>query len=113
MTSKLIRSSARQKIDTVLSHRRDRRRRIARRAADAGVVEQDDLTLARQPIRQEGVPVVQGRGQVVEQQQREVSRPAEAPICEPDASDLARSIPMARLARDEERHWLQDLIFQL
>jgi len=34
------------------------------------------------------IPVVQGRGEVVEQQQREVSRPAEAPIGEPDASDL-------------------------
>jgi hypothetical protein len=46
------------------------------------------LTLARQPVRHQGVPVVQGRGEVVEQQQREVSRPAEAPIGEPDASDL-------------------------
>jgi hypothetical protein len=75
-------------VDTVLGHRRDRRRRVARRAADAGVVEQDDLTLARQPVRHQGVPVVQGRGEVVEQQQREVSRPAEAPIGEPDASGL-------------------------
>jgi hypothetical protein len=27
--------------------------------------------------------------------------------------ESARLIPMARLARDEERHWLQNLIFQL
>ena len=50
------------KVDTVLSHRRDPRRRVTRRAADAGVVEQNDLTLARQPVRHEGVPGVQGRG---------------------------------------------------
>jgi hypothetical protein len=47
-----------------------RRAVCSRRAADAGVVEQDDLTLARQPVRQQGVPVVQGRGEVAEQQKR-------------------------------------------
>src|SRR5260370_27366788 len=88
MTSKLIRSSARQKSTQSLVIAANRRRRVARRAADAGIVEQDDLALARQSVRHQGVPVIQGRCQVVEQEQREASRPAEAPIGEPDASDL-------------------------
>ena len=56
-------------LDTVLGQCRDGRRRLAGGAADAGIIDEDQVAFWREAVRHLGIPVVQVRCEIVQQQQ--------------------------------------------
>ena len=66
----------------------DRAARLARRGADARVVDQDDLALGGERVGQRRVPVVQVAAEVLQQHERHPRGAAEAAIGELDARRL-------------------------
>ena len=55
----------------MLRHARNGRRHGARRAPDAGVVEQNQFSVSGEGVRQRGIPVVECAREVLEEKQRE------------------------------------------
>jgi len=61
-------------------HAGNGRRHCARRAPDAGVVEQNQLSLSGEGVRQRGIPVVECAGEMLQENQRESRAAAEAAV---------------------------------
>ena len=61
-------------------HCRDRRRYLPAGAADAGVVEQDDLSSSRERIGHRWIPVVERSGEVLQEEQWQPRAVAESPV---------------------------------
>ena len=64
----------------MLGHAVDGRRHRARRASDAGVVEENQLSLAGEGIRERRIPVVECAREVLEEKQREPGAAAEPTV---------------------------------
>src|SRR5438874_8075447 len=87
-TSALFRPSARVKATRVGAHLLERRRDLAGAAGDAGVVEQDHLTVASQAIRHRRIPVIHGAQVVLVEDERHAVGLAESAIGEADSVSL-------------------------
>src|SRR6266849_7430953 len=74
--------------DCVGRHLLERGWNLAGAARDAGVVEQNDLALGREPIGHRRIPMVHRPGEVLVENERYAVRPAEATIGEADAVGL-------------------------
>ena len=64
----------------MLRHACNGRRHGARRAPDAGVVEQNQLSVSGEGVRERGIPVVECAREVLEEKQREPGAAAEATV---------------------------------
>ena len=74
--------------DRVSAHLLERGRDLAGAAGDAGVVEQDHLTVASQAIRHRRVPVIHGADVVLVEDDRHAAGLAESAISEADSVSL-------------------------
>jgi hypothetical protein len=72
----------------VFRHGVDGGRHPARSAADTAVVEDDDVSVCGDPVDDSGVPVVDGRGEVVQQDERYAGSVAQLAVGEAVAPDL-------------------------
>src|SRR5260370_768607 len=72
----------------VIAHRIDGVGRLAARAGDPRIVEKDDGTPLRKPIRHKRIPVIKAAAEVLKEDERRSAFRAEAPICVADAISL-------------------------
>src|SRR5882762_8547580 len=84
----LTQSQGIDKCTDVIAHRIDGVGRLAARAGDPRIVEKDDGTPLRQPIRHKRIPVIKAAAEVLKEDERRSAFRAEAPVCVADAISL-------------------------
>jgi hypothetical protein len=88
----LSHAQALQESEDLLRHTRHRRRDLASRPSDTRIIEEDDFPTRRERVRDGRVPVVEGPGEVLKEQQRLAWTMAEATIRITSAVDVEESV---------------------